>query len=638
MTSGPGSAPAPDALQPITAFSRELAGTLRPSGVLELLVRHLKATFAPPHLAVGVLHPETGAMEIVHFESVGGADPGPALARVVERGTLTGHPSAAPYSLGAPMAGRRGPAGAIVLGGPGLPRASPTLEAFAAVAGVALEGSRLAEFLHDSKRSWETTVDAVTFALCIVAGGRIVRANRAFADLLGRPIPAVIGRPWLDLVPPGWAEGLSRALGSTDPGEVVELQAGERSFSLTAFPIDQASSAQRPATVLLFEDQTERRRLQSQLIQSEKMSAIGQLIAGVAHDLNNPLASVVGFADFLVESENVPSRLREPLRIIQEEAERAASIVRNLLSFARQQEHQRRPTALRPLLASTLGLLRNQLMAYHVEARLELEPDLPEINVDPNQIQQVFVNLINNAAQAIATTRRPGTIVIRGHARSDRVSIEVSDNGPGVPSALVGRIFEPFFTTKPEGQGTGLGLSISHGIVKEHDGRIILASEPGKGATFTVELPRQGEPSAEIPVPAAPEPGRPLRILVVDDEPHILHYMRATLEAWGNMVEVAGDGHAGLERALADPFDLIITDLRMPRLGGREFFEELRRRAPATAERLVFSTGDTIRGDTRDFLAQQGRPFLHKPFSLAELRKLLGEISRQHPAPVLPSR
>jgi CheY-like chemotaxis protein len=124
----------------------------------------------------------------------------------------------------------------------------------------------------------------------------------------------------------------------------------------------------------------------------------------------------------------------------------------------------------------------------------------------------------------------------------------------------------------------------------------------------------------------------------VDDEPHILHYMRATLEAWGNTVEVAGDGHAGLERALADPFDLIITDLRMPRLGGREFFEELRRRAPASASRLVFSTGDTIRGDTRDFLAQQGRPCLHKPFSLAELRKLLGEMSRQTPAQVLPSR
>jgi two-component system NtrC family sensor kinase len=630
--------PAPDALDRVTAFSRELAGTLRPSSVLELLVRHLKATFAPDDLAVGLLHPETGGMEVLHLESVAGADPAPALTRVVERGSLAGDESTTPFSLGAPIAGRRGPAGAVVLGGAHLPPASVTLDAFAAVAGVALESTRLVEFLDESKRSWEATVDAVTFALCIVAGGRIVRANRAFADLLGRQIPAVIGRPWLELVPPGWAEGLSRALGSTAPGEVIELPAGERSFLLTAFPINQTSVARRPATVLLFEDQTERRRLQSQLIQSEKMSAIGQLIAGVAHDLNNPLASVVGFADFLAESEDVPSRLREPLRVIQEEAERAASIVRNLLSFARQQEHKRRPTALRPLLTSTLSLLRNQLMTDHVEVQLQLEPDLPEIDVDPNQIQQVFVNLIHNASQAIATTTRPGTIVIRARVQNDRVSIDVSDNGPGVPPPLMARIFEPFFTTKPEGHGTGLGLSISHGIVKEHGGRIILSSNPGGGATFTVELPKQAEPSAEIPVPVVPAPARPLRILVVDDEPHILHYMRATLEAWGNMVEVAGDGHAGLERALADRFDLIITDLRMPRLGGREFYEELQRQSPAIAGRLVFSTGDTIRGDTREFLARQGRPCLHKPFSLAELRALLGEVAQHAPPPTPPSR
>jgi two-component system NtrC family sensor kinase len=369
--------------------------------------------------------------------------------------------------------------------------------------------------------------------------------------------------------------------------------------------------------------------LQDQLIQSEKMSAIGQLIAGIAHDLNNPLASVLGFADFLIEVPNVPPAIREPLTVIQEEAERASGIVRNLLGFARKQDHQRRPTALKPLLDGTFVLLRNQLMAHRVEATIEVEPDLPMPDVDPNQIQQVFVNLINNAAQAIASTGRPGTITVRARRWLDGVAVEVTDDGPGMSESLAAQVFEPFFTTKAEGEGTGLGLSISQGIVKEHGGRIMLSSEDGKGSTFTVQLPL----STRAPVPAPDSlsrgPTRRLRVLVVDDEPHILHYMRATLEAWGHTPVVAGDGEEALARASRESFDLIISDLRMPRLGGREFYEELSRRNPIMAGRLVFSTGDTVRGDTLAFLETLDRPYLHKPFSLAELRTLLVDVVRE---------
>src|SRR4029079_11777704 len=266
---------------------------------------------------------------------------------------------------------------------------------------------------------------------------------------------------------------------------------GERTYAVTAVPI---TSTDRSALVLLFDDQTERRRLQDQLIQSEKMSAIGQLIAGIAHDLNNPLASVVGFADFLSEVPNVPPALREPLTVIQEEAERASNIVKTLLSFARKQEHQRRPTALRPLLDATFVLLRNQLMAHRVEAQTEVEPDLPMPDIDPNQIQQVFVNLINNAAQAIASTGRPGNILVRARRWLDGVAVDAIDDGPGMSEALAAQVFEPFFTTKAEGEGTGLGLSISQGIVKEHGGRIMLATEEDKGSTFTVQLPLATRP------------------------------------------------------------------------------------------------------------------------------------------------
>ena len=258
----------------------------------------------------------------------------------------------------------------------------------------------------------------------------------------------------------------------------------------------------------------------------------------------------------------MPPSLREPLTVIQEEAERASNIVKNLLSFARKQEHQRRPTALKPLLDATFLLLRNNLMAHRVEASLEVEPDLPMPDIDPNQIQQVFVNLINNAAQAIASTGRPGTVVVRARRWLDGVAIDVADDGPGMSEALAAQVFEPFFTTKPEGEGTGLGLSISQGIVREHGGRIMLSTEEERGSIFTVQLPLATRPPAPVPDADQRAPTRRLRVLVVDDEPHILHYMRATLEAWGHIPVVASDGAEALAVAGGGP--LRPGDLRPP--------------------------------------------------------------------------
>jgi CheY-like chemotaxis protein len=212
-------------------------------------------------------------------------------------------------------------------------------------------------------------------------------------------------------------------------------------------------------------------------------------------------------------------------------------------------------------------------------------------------------------------------------------AIDVIDDGPGMSEALAAQVFEPFFTTKAEGEGTGLGLSISQGIVKEHGGRIMLSSEEGRGSTFTVQLPLSTRAAAPPPDRGSRAPAQRLRVLVVDDEPHILHYMRATLEAWGHVPVVASNGEEALASATQEEFDLIISDLRMPRFGGREFYEELLRRSPKMAARLVFSTGDTVRGDTLTFLETLDRPYLHKPFSLAELRALLAEVARESDSP-----
>ena len=375
------------------------------------------------------------------------------------------------------------------------------------------------------------------------------------------------------------------------------------------------------------------------------MSAIGQLIAGVAHDLNNPLASVVGFSDLLGEASDVPPRLAEPLAVIRQEAERASAIVRNLLSFARRQEGERQLQSIRPILESTHQLLRNQLLAARTELTLEFEPGLPEVEVHANQIKQVFVNIINNAAQAIAGARphTGGRIQIVTQCQPDGISVSISDNGPGIPEAVAQRVFEPFFSTKSEGEGTGLGLSICLGIVKEHGGSMSLdpgGAGSGRGATFTVELPagdrmglspppaRRGAGGGTETAVAAVARERPerLRVLVVDDEPHILHYMQATLESWGHEVVLARDGSQALKRALMQPFDLIICDLRMPRLGGREMFHTLARMHPTVADRIIFATGDTVRGDTLQFLEELGRPFLQKPFKLDALRRVLAGV------------
>src|SRR3989454_811913 len=530
--------------------------------------------------------------------------------------------------IGAPLVAGGRTMGAVSLGSdrPGaLGKAELMLvSTVLAEAAIALENARLVELLSSAKREWEKTVDAISQAICIVdAHGTVRRANRVFAELIQVPVTAIPGRPWLGLVPPAWADPVARAIAEAAPTS-VEIRFGERILLLAMIPMAEPGSA-----VLVFEDQTERRRLQEQLIQSEKMSAIGQLIAGVAHDLNNPLASVGGFSDFLVEAGEVPSSRAEPLQVIRQEAERAANIVKNLLSFARSQEGARKLQHIKPILESTLELLRNQLMAHKVEATLEVEAGLPEVEVNGNQIKQVFVNVINNASQAVASDAASGRIWIAARRARDGIAVSVTDSGLGMTEEIAARVFEPFFTTKGEGEGTGLGLSICQGIVKEHGGRISLITKPGAGATFTVELP-VGAPAPRVeaePAPAAT--GRALHILVVDDEPHILHYMRATLESWGHTVEVASDGAYALERALAEAFDVIICNLRMPHLSGRDMYAKLARQDPRAAERIIFATGDTVRGDTLQFLETLGRPYLHKPFTLAELRNALGHAAQQ---------
>jgi two-component system NtrC family sensor kinase len=641
-------------LEKLITLSQELAGAFRPATIVEIVARTLAEQLAPGRLSVMLLDVDTNRLMVVYHNGPRPATtdepllqlalrrgplvfPDNVAARAAELDATIG--TAAPASwLGMPIVAVSRTIGAVSMEGDRDhafdQNALLFTRAVLAQAGIALENARLVELLSSGKREWEQTVDAFNQAICYVdAEGAVRRANRVFADLIKLPVTALPGRPWVTLVPPSWVDPIARLFTATDgPAAPVEVRAGDRLLLVTAIPTEPG------AAVLLLEDQSEKRRLQEQLLQSEKMSAIGQLIAGVAHDLNNPLASVVGFSDLLGEAADVPPRLAEPLAVIRQEAERASAIVRNLLSFARRQEGERQLQSIRPILESTHQLLKNQLLAARIELTLTFEPGLPEVDVHANQIKQVFVNIINNAAQAISSVRTKegaGRIEIITKCEPDGLSVHISDNGPGIPEAVAQRVFEPFFSTKSEGEGTGLGLSICLGIVKEHGGNISVdpgGAGSGRGATFMVELPT-GVRTAASPLaagaetePAPAERVERLRVLVVDDEPHILHYMQATLESWGHEVVLARDGSQALKRALMQPFDLIICDLRMPRLGGREMFHTLARMHPTVADRIIFATGDTVRGDTLQFLEELGRPFLQKPFKLDALRRVLAGV------------
>jgi len=643
-------------LERLISLSQELAGAFRPASIVEIIARTLSEQFAPGRLSIMLLDVDTNRLVVTYHNGPRPAttdDPllqlalrrGPLVfpdkvaARAAELGVTIAGPVAACW-LGVPILAVSRTIGALAMEGDRIgalhDEALLFTRAVLAQAGIALENARLVELLSSGKREWEQTVDAFNQAICYVdPQGHVRRANRVFADLIKLPVTALPGRPWLTLLPPAWIDPITKLFTPEGASTPVEVRAGDRVLLANAIPTGEPGAA-----ILLFEDQTEKRRLQEQLLQSEKMSAIGQLIAGVAHDLNNPLASVVGFSDLLGEAADVPPRLAEPLAVIRQEAERASAIVRNLLSFARRQEGERHLQSIRPILESTHQLLKNQLMAARIELTLTFEPGLPEVEVHANQIKQVFVNIINNAAQAIASTRGKtgvggGRIDIVTRCEPDGLSVNVSDNGPGIPQAVAQRVFEPFFSTKSEGEGTGLGLSISQGIVKEHGGNITVdpgGPATGRGATFSVELPTgihaDLSPSPATLVPAPTERVEHLRVLVVDDEPHILHYMQATLESWGHEVVLARDGSQALKIALMQPFDLIICDLRMPRLGGREMFQTLARMHPAVADRIIFATGDTVRGDTLRFLEELGRPFLQKPFKLDALRRVLAGVEK----------
>lgn len=365
------------------------------------------------------------------------------------------------------------------------------------------------------------------------------------------------------------------------------------------------------------------KHIQEQLLHTEKMSALGMLVSGVAHEVNNPLTSVLGYAQLLQRDEPDPAR-RRMLEKVSNEAARAGKIVQNLLTFSRKQKSEKRLVDLNEILDLVVELQAYDLRVRNVDVVRRLSPDLPPVLADPDQLRQVFLNLITNAQHALAEGDRAGRIVLETRVSADRVQVFVTDNGPGIRPEHLHKIFLPFFTTKDLGKGTGLGLSICYGIVQEHGGRITVDSALGEGATFIVDFPASthgAAVAAERAASDAPAVRVPAgtRVLVVDDETLIADLVRDILEPQGFVVDTARDGAEALGKLSDHDYDALVVDMRMPGMDGRTFFSRLRETHPALCGRVVFATGDTGSESTSRFLEATGNVVLSKPYDLRRL-------------------
>ena len=397
-----------------------------------------------------------------------------------------------------------------------------------------------------------------------------------------------------------------------------------------------------PRLDAIVRDVSERRKLEAQgrdpgheLVQSEKMAALGQTISGVAHELNNPLATILTCAERLA-ARPVEAETKRGVETILGEAERAAKIVRNLLTFARKRNTTRALVDMNELVRDTLTSRAYEQRVSNITTLDALAGGLPHIFSDPHQVKQVLLNLIINAEQAMLAANGRGSLVARSwyDEAQDMVSLEINDDGPGIPEEVRNRIFDPFFTTKAIGKGTGLGLTVAYAIVQEHGGRIRVDSTPGAGASFFVSFPSRAGVSRAAPAATLlPAPTVGAKVLLVEDEPALAAAVADSLADAGYRVERAADGLEALARIEDQPFDLVVCDLKMPRLDGRAFYRRLCESNPALARRMIFVTGDVAGTDAERFLVESGCRWLAKPFRLRDLLRMAHEAMRQESAP-----
>jgi len=366
--------------------------------------------------------------------------------------------------------------------------------------------------------------------------------------------------------------------------------------------------------------------LQQELNLTSRLASIGEVAAGIAHEINNPLTGVIGFAQMLAAME-MPEQMREAVDVINDGARRTAGIVQKLLTFARRNKTTKEYVDINAVLNSTLDIRAYEMKTNSIEVVSRFDPDLPKTMANTGQLQQVFLNIVINAEQAMAMAHVTGKLSIKTEIVNSKIRVSIADNGVGITKENLNKLFDPFFTTKGDNGGTGLGLSISYGIIKEHKGKIKVKSIAGKGATFIIELPiisQTGEPEktlSEVPVrkpKGVLNSGK--RIFVIDDEPNICRVLYRLLSSNGYDVETVSNAQQAIDKLKdANLYDLILLDLKMPGINGIEFYEAMEKIDPLLPNKVICITGDIISTQNKEFLEKAKLPCVTKPFSVEEL-------------------
>lgn len=506
------------------------------------------------------------------------------------------------------------------------------------------------ERVVERERYFRSLIENTSDIVAVVeADGRLRYVSPALERVLGMAPDTVCCSTLFALMYEDDAPAVEAAFAASiaDPGRTIDGEARFRHAdgSWRLLVLTGRNLRADPAVggiIVNLRDVTEARAQDAHVRRVERLASLGTLIGGVAHELNNPLTAIKGFTELMLLNEQ-PAEDREALDTIAREANRAAGIVSNLRLLARrtQEGAVMGPVDVNDAVRHVLKLRRYAIETSNITVDEALDPALTVVWADRGQIEQVVLNLVVNAEQALALVERPRRLTVRTRADHDTAVIEVEDNGPGIRPAERERIFDPFWTTKAPGVGLGLGLSLVHNIVTDHRGRIRLESEAGRGAHFIIELPAAPAAAAEAQPRAARGPEsaplrRSLRILVVDDEPSIRVSLDRFLVRCGHRVETAAEGEEAIrtiERAATDPFDIVVSDLRMPGLSGEQLLRALRRRDPSWERRIIFITGDAANPDAVRLLAQADVPVILKPFDLTELSRLVEALGATSAAP-----
>ena len=373
------------------------------------------------------------------------------------------------------------------------------------------------------------------------------------------------------------------------------------------------------------------KELQKELNLASRLASVGQMAAGIAHEINNPLTGVVGFSDLLMKKD-IPEDIRKDIKIIYDGAQRVAGITSRMLAYARQYNPEQTTVDINDIIKTTLAMRAYEMESSNIKVTTQLASDMPLTFADAGQLQQVFLNIVLNAEIEMIKAHGKGSLSVKTERIDNTIRVSFKDDGPGILKKNLERIFDPFFTTREVGQGAGLGLSVSHGIVTQHGGKLYAQSRLGKGTTFFVELPiiTKAE-QLKFAEPTAGEVKRvsAARILVVDDDPIVQQFLNEILTEEGHEVEIIDNGNDALERLESENYDLILLDIKLPGISGIDLYNQLQKKAKSLARRVLFITGDTMSKSTKAFFSKTRVPYITKPFNTEQLEKDIDHILSQ---------